>query len=234
MPEFLLSPSEGDLAEKLKDLAQFSAVPETRGADILFTTPFGLFGIQRKQVPHDFLKSANDGRFARETPLLRKLPFSQIVGEGRFRYYPDTQVVVPGVKKGTYRFTRKEIWGIILAIEVVQDVQVTFVEDLDEMVAYIKYVREYMSKSEHRTIFRRPRGGDPWGYRTRREEDLWILQGFPGIGVATAEKILDAFGGIIPLKWVCTLEDLMRIPRMGKAHAEKLWNCLPASSWRIK
>lgn len=235
MPDFLLSPSEGDLREKFKDLAQFSPIPETRGADILFTTPFGLFGLQRKQVPHDFLKSARDGRIAREAALLRRLPFAQFVGDGKFRYYPDTTVAVPGVPKnamGAYKFTRRQIWGIELAIRVVQGIDVVYFDDTDTLVDYIKYLKGYMSKENHRTIFSRPRATNPWGQKDRREEDLWVLQGFPGVGVATAEKILGAFSGVIPLRWVCSLEDLMSIPGIGRATAERLMNCLPASKWR--
>ncbi len=234
MPEFLLSPSEGDLLEKLKSRAKFSSIPETRGADVLFSTPYGLFGLQRKQVPHDFLKSARDGRIAREAALLRKLPFSQFLAEGRFRYYPDTSVVVPGVPKGTYRFTRKGVRGIELSIRVVQGIDLIYVEDMDETVEYLRYLREYMSKEKHTTIFKRPRGADAWGYKDRKEDLLWILQGFPGVGVGTAEKILDAFGGEIPLRWACTLEDLLQIPRMTKTTAGKMMDCLPASKWGVK
>lgn len=235
MTDFLLSPSEGELRERLKSLAQFSTIPETRGADVLFSTPFGLFGLQRKQVPHDFLKSARDGRIAREAALLRKLPFSLLLGEGRFRYYPDTTVAVPGVPKGTYKFTRRQLWGLILSIELVQGVSVLFVDDIDETVDFLKYLRGYMCKTKHSTIFLRPKtGGNAWGQSDRKEDLLWILQGFPDIGVATAEKIMAAFGGTVPLRWICTLEDLVNIHGISKAKAEKLWNCLPASDWGVK
>ncbi len=75
---------------------------------------------------------------------------------------------------------------------------------------------------------------NPWGQKDRNEELLWILQGFPGVGVATAEKILDAFGGTIPLKWVCTVQDLMEIHGISRSKAQQLWNCLPASDWKVK
>lgn len=237
MPEFLLSPSEGDLREKFKDLAEFSPIPETRGADVLFTTPFGLFGLQRKQVPHDFLKSARDGRIAREAALLRRLPFSQFVGDGKFRYYGDTTVVVPGIPKdakGMYNFTRRQIWGIELAIRIVQGIDIMYFDDTDTLVDYVKYLKKYMAKETHRTIFSRPREMNPWGQKDRKEEDLWILQGFPGVGVATAEKILDALGGVIPLRWVCSVEDLARISGISRSKAEKLHGCLPASGWGVK
>jgi ERCC4-type nuclease len=43
-----------------------------------------------------------------------------------------------------------------------------------------------------------------------------------GIGVKTAENILKATGGVMPLNWGLTREQLMSIPLIGEATADRL------------
>jgi ERCC4-type nuclease len=64
---------------------------------------------------------------------------------------------------------------------------------------------------------------------TVNELHLWIMQSWPGIGPATADAILKHFGRI-PLKWTCTLSELMSVPRLGKKNAHEMYESLAEMS----
>jgi len=236
-PEFLLSPSETKPKKVFGDLAIYSPIPEKRGADLLFSTRHGLFGIQRKQVPHDFLSSVIDGRFAQSLPLLRKLSMRAVIGEGVWQYRANDSVYVRGERgvslKAYERFTRRSVKSLEWDIELVHDVPLMYVADTEEYVDYVVRLKEYINKQDHLGLYRRPGLAGAWGIPTQNEKWLWILQGFSGIGVKTAEKMIECCGGVIPLRWVFSKEDLGKISGISKPKAEDLWNTLPASDYRV-
>ena len=49
--------------------------------------------------------------------------------------------------------------------------------------------------------------------------------GFPGIGVGVADSILAHFGRV-PLKWDCTVAELIKVPGVGKVRAKALVEAL--------
>jgi len=61
----------------------------------------------------------------------------------------------------------------------------------------------------------------PWGKPGNAEYARHLLMGLPGVGVELADRILKEFGNI-PWQWTCTMEDLMRVPGMGKVKAKKI------------
>lgn len=217
----LLSPSETALAERFKDEAITSSLPEQKGADILIYSKLGLFGIQRKEIPHDFISSITDGRMARETSLLaQSCQFRRLVCEGRFRFYPDQRLVVS--RKSPTRFTKNQIRGMLLDISLVKGVEVDYTEDIDDTVLYIRSLVAFMSRSKHLSLYTRPSAQGAWFTPTGKDIELWLLQAFPGIGPTTADAIISHFGGKAPLRWSCTEDELRQVPKLGAKRAKVL------------
>lgn len=229
MARFLLSPSEVDLREELKDDAIVSPIPEEKGADVLHYSKLGLYGAQRKTLPHDFIASISDGRMARATSLLPKsCKFYELIGEGRFRYWPDGHLILPGRKEPS-RFTRRQIRGILFDIKYVKGIPVEYTEDVEDTANYLRWLADLLDKGKHLGLYTRPSVKGIWYVPTGEEIWSWILQSWPGVGPATAEAIIKYFG-TIPLKWSCTLDELQRVPRLGKPKARELYNVLASSS----
>ncbi len=231
---FLLSTTEGKLAERFGDDAIMSIVPETKGADILLYTESGLFGGQRKMIPHDFISSFTDGRLTRAIALLKQnCVFTRIIGEGRFRYYPDTTVDMGRYRGGKpikTRFTKKHVKGMINDIELVHGVMVDWTDDLQDTVLYLKSMRSFLAGKAHMGLYTRPNVKGAWVVPTSKDIELWILQSFPGIGPATADAIIQHFGGEVPLKWTCTFEELCKVQNITRSKAVELWKYLPTSA----
>lgn len=209
----------------MADDAIISSIPEEKGADILIYSIEGLLGIQRKEVPHDFLSSVIDGRMARETSLLAECcQFRVVLGEGAFRYFPDGSVAT-GVPKGVkafQRFTESSIRKIIFDIKLIKGVDVDFTKDLADTIKYIKTAHEYLTGTKHVGLFQRPKAQGAWGSPTSRELHSWILQGFPGVGPGLADAILRHFKRM-PIRWDCSYNDLLKVSKIGAGRARKLW-----------
>jgi ERCC4-type nuclease len=221
----LVAPTEGDLTKeitKLKPLhngesitPMVSPLPEKQGADVSIYTNLGLFGLQRKHVPEDFIASINDGRLTRETSLLTRMcKFKLIVLEGHFRYYPDGILMLPKDIPGKY--TRKRVRGALYSIKYVKGVDYDFTDSIQDTAEYIKDIIEFFSDTKHLSLYTRPTAPHDWVVPTGRDIDLWLLQSFDGIGPALADAIIDHFGGKIPIAWTCTLDELRKVPRLGK------------------
>ncbi len=225
----LLSPSEGSLAGILKDEAITSPLPEQKGADILIYSKHGLLGMQRKEVPNDFISSFIDGRMARSMSLLvQSCTFTRLVCEGCFRYWPDGTVhlgMTKGRKRVPSRFTRKHIHGMLNDIEFVRGVMVRWTDDIADTVAYIRSVINFLEGKKHTGLFARPSAKGTWGVPKAKDTQLWILQSFPGIGPSIADNIVDRFGGV-PLSWTCTLEELTSVSGLSKARAIEMYSAL--------
>lgn len=230
MTTALLSPSEVALKAKFGSDAITSDLPESKGADILLYTRYGLLGMQRKEIPNDFISSFTDGRMARSLALLTaSCTFTRLIGEGRFKYWPDGTVdlgMTKGRKRVPSRFTRKHVQGMTFDIEFVKGVVVDYTESVDDTVAYIRQVSEFLSREKHPGLYSRPSAQGAWFVPSAREIDLWILQSFPGVGPSIADKIIEKFDGKIPMGWTCTLNDLLSIPGLGNKKARDMWEAL--------
>lgn len=227
--KILLSPSEVSLAEEFKDDAISSPLPEQKGADILIYSRHGLVGMQRKEVPHDFISSFTDGRMTRATSLLEQsCTFTRLICEGTFKYWPDGTVhlgMTKGKKRIPTRFTRKHIHGMLNDIEFTKGIMIRETNNLDDTVAYIRSVVNFLEGNKHLGLYTRPSAKGVWIVPIAKDIQLWLLQSFPGIGPSMADKIVQKFGGI-PLKWTCTPDDLASIPRISKERAIEMFNSL--------
>lgn len=225
----LLSPSEVDLSKALGSEAVTSPLCEQKGADILIYTDSGLVGLQRKQVPNDFLDSFGDGRFARLLPLLTKhCAFYRVVCEGQFKYWPDGTVhlgMFKGGKRIPSRYTRRHVHGMINDLEFVWGIQIHWTDGIEDTVNYIHSVQQFMDAKKHTGLFTRPKAKGLWYVPTARDIELWILQSFPGVGVKTADAIIKHFG-CVPLKWSCSAHELAQVERVGVKKATELMSYL--------
>lgn len=225
MTRVLASPSEPkEIVEPLEAIA--SPLCEDRGADYLLYTKQGLVGLQRKQVPHDFVSSFTDGRMARETSLLAEYcKFSWVICEGRFRFFPDGRLAVD--RKEPSRFTRKQIYGMLFDIKLVKGIDILYTDDPEDTIGCIRALVDFMSREKHLGLYTRPSAKGAWYVPTTKDIDLWLLQSFEGVGPAVADSIISHFGGRVPLRWSCTLRDLIEVPKLRPKVAKALWDSLP-------
>ncbi len=211
-----------------------SSIPESKGADILLYTESGLAGIQRKEVPSDFISSFTNGRMVRTLALMKEgCVFTRILCEGHFKYYPDTSVDMGRYKGGKpikARFNKKHVKGMINDIQLVHGVIVDWSDDLADTVLYLRSLRGFLATSKHMGLYTRPNAKGLWNVPTSKDVELWILQSFPGIGPVTADAIIQHFGGEVPLKWTCTFEELCRVQNITRSKAVELWKYLPTSA----
>jgi len=218
----LIAPSEpSKAADELSAIT--SILCEQHGADYLIYSKAGIWGGQRKNVPHDFISSMTDGRMARETTLLQDLAFPEVICEGPFEYYHDGTLVTS--PKVPVKYNKVQIEGMKLDIRLVKGIPIVFTEDLDDTIAYIKLVEKFLSGEKHIGLFRRPKAKGAWGIPSGSEEASWVLQGLPGMGVGLADNVLQHYGRL-PIKWDTTYEELLRVPKIGVSRAKKLWSAL--------
>ena len=225
----LLSPSEVLLAKEMAGEAITSSIPEQKGADILIYSKYGLWGGQRKEIPHDFITSFTDGRMARATSLLQEsCTFTRLICEGKFRYWPDSTVhlgVTKARKKIPTRFTRKHIHGMLNDVEFVKGIMIRWTDDIADTAEYIRSVIRFLEGSKHTGLYVRPSAKGAWGVPTAKDTHLWLLQSFPGVGPSIADNIITELGGI-PLRWTCTLEELTSVSGLSKARAKVMYEAL--------
>jgi ERCC4-type nuclease len=227
----LVSSTDPELVKVLGDIAISSQVPEEYGADVLIFFTQGIFGMQRKAVPYDFISSMNDGRLTRETNLLfDKCKFKLILCEGRFYYYPDGTLKLNDAVKGHYN--KKRIQGSLFNIKYVKGIDYDFTTDIEDTAEYIKNIIEFFSDPKHLGLYSRPSAPHDWIVPTARDIDLWMLQSFDGIGPQLAENIIQHFGGKIPIAWTCTLEELQQVPRLAKK-AEEIYPILQQATGAV-
>lgn len=216
----LISPTEPEEApSRLGGVT--SSLCEQRGADYLIYSKAGIWGGQRKEVPHDFISSMADGRMARETTLLGGLHFAEIICEGPFEYYFDGHLITS--PKVPVKYTKTQVEGMKFDIRFVKGIPIVYTEDFDDTMNYIKHLERLLSAEKHLGLFRRPKAKGAWGIPTESERGSWILQGFSGVGVGLADKIIEHFGRV-PLAWDCSYDELLKIPKIGVGRAKKLWS----------
>jgi len=213
----LISPSEPKLLRELLS-AEVSSLPEEYGSDILFPSKFGLVGIQRKDQK-DFLNSLSDGRLQSEVRLMERLPFKLLILEGK-PLFLDGVLYQDG---SPTRFTKEGYRNLLRSLFYQRGIRVELSDNLEDTAQIVKELESYFSKENHRSLYQRPKVPAQWGEPTYDEEASWILQGFRGVGPATAEKILQHFGKI-PLRWTCAKEELAKI--LGRKKAERVFEIL--------
>jgi ERCC4-type nuclease len=227
----LVSPTDRDVLAGLGDKALVSSLPEAYGADVLLITEEITIGLQRKEIPHDFISSVQDGRLTKETSLLAEkcdIPF--VVGEGHFKYFPNGSVASSApreVQRAVFdRFTKKSIRKLIFEIMMIKHCHYIETNDMADTIQFIIDMIEFIETPNHTGLSRMPKTKGAWGAPTVPELQMGILQAFPGVGPGLAKSIYNHFGHT-PLMWTCTVDELNAVPKIGANRAWKLYSCLP-------
>lgn len=214
----LVSPSEpAELRQVLE--AQSSPLCEQRGADILAPTGKGLLGIQRKEIPCDFLASLEDGRLARELPLLvRGVDLSILLLEGTFVYDADDCLRVNGRPT---RYNRLGIRNLLRSVFHVHGTCIELSASLQETPAVVNELIGYFSR-QHLSLFARPKLQGLWGKPTPNEQVRYFYQGVPGVGVVLGQSLADRFPAPADLL-SASLADLKATPGIGRQRAGQVF-----------
>lgn len=217
----LISPSEPtELREALE--ATSSPLCEEKGADILAPTGKGLLGIQRKEVPSDFLASLEDGRLARELPpLARCVDFSILLLEGNFIYDADGRLRVGGRPT---RYNRLGLKRLLRSAFYSYGIYVEHSGGLSETPTVVNELIDYFSH-DHTSLFTRPKLQGLWGKPTPNEQICYFYQGVPGVGVVLAQSLAKIFPKPTDLV-TASLDDLKAVPQVGKQRATRIYKFL--------
>lgn len=223
----LVSPAERDPA--ILALGKTSSVPEDYGADMLafvHTKQAGtlVVGIQRKEWK-DLLASVNDGRLAKEVQQMTRCDVAVLVLEGRLAWTGDGKLV----KGYGPEWTRDQLWGLMWSLQAA-GVWVMTTGSAQETADLAASVVRWCRKDRHTSLA--ARGPAPRGVWGTRPDDktfgAWVLQGIPGVGPTVARAVVEELG--MPLGWTVTVEDLCRVPGVGKGKATQMLRCLPTAT----
>jgi ERCC4-type nuclease len=213
----LISPSEpAELRQMLK--AVNSPLCERLGCDLLAPTTRGLLGVQRKELS-DFIASLEDGRLAREIPLLvngTTLPV--LLLEGQFRFNTDNHL-----QFGTRptRYTRQGVHNLIRSISYCNGVSVEYSADLADTPVIIGELIDFINR-EHKSLLKRPKLQGAWGKPTPHESLGYFYQGIDGVGVVLAQALMKKYS--CPTDLInASFNDLQALPQIGKQRAEKIF-----------
>ena len=220
----LVSPTDRDLLTLLGEKAMFNYLPERYGADILIVVEgHGKLAIQRKTFPDDLLASLDDGRLARELPLLAQAEFPVLIVEGQPMWTADGHLM----QSWNSRWTRAQLRNLLRSVWRVHGVAVEQTTDINDTAAAVLELEAWFRKDVHRSLLTRSKTPtkDDWGLSNRRDFARFLLQGLPGVGSVLAEQLFDHFGRV-PLRWDCNLEELMSVYGIGKKRARVLWEAL--------
>lgn len=184
-------------------------------------TPMGTIGVQRKECK-DLVRSVHDGRLAKETAQMQELRVAVLVVEGNWRWTRDGQsLTVPGWSRRGHR-------GLMLSLQSA-GFWVESTDGQDDTIEFISELNRWAQKERHVSTRTRPNPSSSWGTVGSRHWGIHLLQSFPGIGVDLAGRIYDKFGGV-PVRWNCTMEDLLQIDGIGPRRAETLLAALDGDS----
>ncbi len=129
--------------------------------------------IERKTIP-DFKSSIISKRLLFQINELKQYPNSLIILEGisNFSLYEGT------IHENAFR-------GFILSTVLEQKIPIVFTEDEEDTARYLSVLAKKTKKSEISLRQKIP--------LTKEEQKQFILEGFPGIGPTTANKLLKKF-----------------------------------------
>lgn len=213
----LVSPTE---PAELKRLGKVSAVPERSGADFLVAGKAGRLGIQRKKFPEDLLSSLADGRLYEQAHLMQALDQRVLLVEGLGKWTLDGELL------DLRQFTRSQLQALYFSLSFEFGFHVFQVKTIGETAEMLVLLEKWWRKDRHDSLRRRPGPKtDSWGKRGNREYACHLLQSFPGVGAELAARMVDHFGKA-PIVWEVGVDDLMKVPGIGRGKAQKMWEAL--------
>ncbi|MGB5749463.1 MAG: ERCC4 domain-containing protein [Desulfobacterales bacterium] len=153
----------------------------------------------------DFAQSIVDGRLFRQAIRLANSKYkSVLILEGTGKELTETGV------------SREAMQGALITISLILGIPVLRSKDPFESAHLIIYASRQIKSTARRVFLRR--GYQPKG---KRKQQLFILQGLPGIGSEKAIRLLDAFGSVEAVV-AATSEELRSVEGIGKSIAERI------------
>ncbi len=219
----LISPSE---SPTLRALGTSTWRCEDYGADIMWYARKRSFGVQRKALK-DLVASVDDGRLSKEILQMQSLDVAVLIvesgerGGGMPREGPGGQLMGLGGygRAWTGRQLRGVLWGVMD-----RGVRVEWTRDEPETIARVLELEAWSRKERHESA--RGRGSAPrdvFGKRGSREYGVWVMQGWPGVGVELAGRMWDEFGGVpLQMREGVGVAELMKVKGVGKTVAKKV------------
>jgi ERCC4-type nuclease len=213
--DVLVSPTE---PAAVRALGRTSGEPECRGADLLWSSPLGAVGVQRKELG-DLVASLRDGRLALEIGRLTTLAVAVLLVEGRVRWSSAGRLVTGGRPGMTRAQLRALLWTVQR-----RGVWITTARDLPDTVEVLRHLHGWLGTRRHTALERRPKPRSP---DDRNAVGVHLLEALPSVGPVLANSIVSHFGGV-PVKWSCDLEELVAVPGVGPVRAARLAAALGA------
>ncbi|WP_373494312.1 ERCC4 domain-containing protein [Aquiflexum sp.] len=172
--------------------------------------------VERKTVI-DFCASIKDGRLFKQVSKLAKGKIPAIVIlEGRQKDFKETD------------FSVQAILGIMVSISLGFKIPILRSKGIEETVAIMLQGYKQLTKDRLQDQRVYPRKGN---FKKEKNQSLkqkiHILEGFPGIGVDRAEKLLDHFGSLKDV-FNADFEELLGVPGLGRISALKFREILDA------
>ncbi len=209
----LVAPSEPPL---LRSLGTVSDLPERCGVDFLWPAKSGLIGVQRKEWGDLMASVQSDDRLAREVAQMRgSLDTAVLLIEGRPIWTTDGKLLDSFHRGWTRKRYRNLLRGRMLT-----GILVDYSDSLADTVACLEEWKSLTEKEGTGLI--RPKPAGEWGKPSSREWKVFLLESFDGISKVTATRILDYFGGELPLAWTCAPAELTRVPGVGPKRLKSL------------
>lgn len=215
----LVSPAEPKV---FWELGESSSEPERVGVDFLWDSPLGRVGVQRKEI-HDLIQSLGDGRLQREVGQAGSLDLAYVLIEGPLQWRKDG-TWFGGHWGVRHRFSKKHLAGLSFSLTA-QGIGVAHTQTAEQTIQWIKWFYEWTHKTNHTFLKARPKPRGAWGTATNEDFQVHLLQGFQGVGPGTAAKIIEFFGGV-PLRWACTMDELQKVPGIGKGRARSMFDAV--------
>lgn len=207
-------------------LGRSTTRPEDFGVDAMWCARRQTFGVQRKALK-DLIASVDDGRLAKEALQMASLDHAFLIletgerGGGAPREMPGGQLA--GLGKFGRPWTGPQLRGVLYGLSV-RGIHVLTTRDEAETISRVVELEAWSRKARHESA--KGRGSVPadvFGKRGNREYGVWLMCALPGVGVETAGKIWDRFGGV-PVRMAegVGLEELMSVPGVGRVTASRV------------
>lgn len=200
--------------------------PEEYGVDAFWVAQKQTWGVQRKALK-DLVASVEDGRLAKERLQWHSLDHVYLVvetgerGGGAPREMPNGALAA----LGTYGrpWTGPQYRSLLLSLAS-DGAQVLTTKDEPETIARVVELEKWSRKDRHQAV--RTRGHVPtdvFGRRESKEYGVWLMSSLPGVGIDTATKIWDHFGGLpLAMKEGIGVKELTEVPGIGKVTANRI------------
>ena len=165
--------------------------------------------IERKNA-YDFVHSLFDGRLFDQARRLRET-------------YGSAIIIVEGnpIRIRRYKSRSRQIYAAIATLTLDFDIKILYSEGIEHTAIIIESLARRLMRTQREAVVlhKKPK------LETLRDQQLYVIQSFPSIGVKTAKKILEKFGSI---KDFCnaTISELSSVEGIGEKKAEQIYKLL--------